>query len=126
MIRVSVYTVAILALAGDAHAQTAISPSVVSAGAFTGSVGSITLSTTVGQPVVGTAVASSIALHSGYWFQVANCPADFNGNGSLSVQDIFDYLSAWFAGNPNADFNGNGSLSVQDIFDFLVAWFGGC
>ena len=25
-----------------------------------------------------------------------------------------------------ADFNGNGSVSVQDIFDFLAAWFGGC
>jgi hypothetical protein len=27
------------------------------------------------------------------------CPADFNGGG-LSVQDIFDFLNAWFAGCP--------------------------
>jgi hypothetical protein len=26
------------------------------------------------------------------------CPADFNRSGTLSVQDIFDYLNAWFAG----------------------------
>ena len=26
------------------------------------------------------------------------CPADFNHSGTLSVQDIFDFLSAWFAG----------------------------
>jgi subtilisin-like proprotein convertase family protein len=53
------------------------------------------------------------------------CRADFNGNSTLEVQDIFDYLNAWFAGNPSADFNGGG-LAVQDIFDFLNAWFAGC
>jgi hypothetical protein len=52
------------------------------------------------------------------------CAADFNGGG-LAVQDIFDFLNAWFAGAPSADFNGGG-LAVQDIFDFLNAWFAGC
>jgi hypothetical protein len=41
------------------------------------------------------------------------------------VQDIFDFLNAWFAGSPSADYNGGG-LSVQDIFDYLNAWFAGC
>ena len=54
------------------------------------------------------------------------CPADFNGSGVLNVQDIFDFLSAWFASNPNADFNHTGGIGVQDIFDFLAAWFAGC
>ncbi len=53
------------------------------------------------------------------------CAGDFNCSGSLSVQDIFDFLNAWFAADPRADFNGGG-LSVQDIFDFLNAWFAGC
>ncbi len=53
------------------------------------------------------------------------CPADFNHSGSLEVQDIFDFLNAWFAGSPAADFNGGG-LAVQDIFDYLNAWFAGC
>jgi hypothetical protein len=53
------------------------------------------------------------------------CPADFNLDGVLSVQDIFDFLNAWFAGNPATDFNGAG-ISVQDIFDYLNAWFAGC
>ncbi len=56
---------------------------------------------------------------------VGTCPADYNGNGTLEVQDIFDFLNGWFAGAPAADFNGGG-LSVQDIFDFLNAWFAGC
>jgi hypothetical protein len=54
------------------------------------------------------------------------CAADFNGVGGLSVQDIFDFLAAWFAGSPSADFNGVNGLEVQDIFDFLGAWFAGC
>jgi hypothetical protein len=54
------------------------------------------------------------------------CPADFNGVGGLSVQDIFDFLSAWFAADPRANFNGVNGITVQDIFDFLGAWFGGC
>ena len=54
------------------------------------------------------------------------CPADFNGVGGLTVQDIFDYLAAWFAGLPTADFNHANGITVQDIFDFLTAWFTGC
>ncbi len=55
-----------------------------------------------------------------------SCPADFNQNGTLNVQDIFDFLGAWFAADPRANFNGVNGLSVQDIFDFLGAWFAGC
>jgi hypothetical protein len=54
------------------------------------------------------------------------CPADFDGNGSADVTDIFAFLSAWFAGNLDADSNENGSLGVDDIFAFLSVWFAGC
>ena len=66
------------------------------------------------------------------------CAADFNGSGgSPTVQDIFDFLGAWFNGctgqsglpceGRSADFNNSGgSPTVQDIFDFLAAWFAGC
>ena len=54
------------------------------------------------------------------------CPANFNAVNGLNVQDIFDFLTAWFAGMPAADFNHVNGLSVQDIFDFLGAWFAGC
>ena len=51
------------------------------------------------------------------------CRADFNLNGQVGVQDIFDFLTAWFQGDPRADINSTGLLSVQSIFDFL---FQGC
>ncbi len=54
------------------------------------------------------------------------CLADFNGNGSVTVQDIFDFLAAYFASNPTADVNNSGGVTVQDIFDFLAAYFAGC
>ena len=61
----------------------------------------------------------------GRWTTRPACLADFNCSGQLEVQDIFDFLAAWFNNDPNADFNGGG-LSVQDIFDFLTSWFAGC
>jgi hypothetical protein len=54
------------------------------------------------------------------------CPADFNASGSATVQDIFDFLAAYFSNSPSADVNGSGEVTVQDIFDFLSIYFGGC
>jgi hypothetical protein len=53
------------------------------------------------------------------------CLADFNQSGSVTVQDIFDYLSAYFTANGQADINGGG-ITVQDIFDYLAIYFAGC
>lgn len=51
--------------------------------------------------------------------------ADYNGNGEVEVQDLFDFLNEWFAGDPAADIDGGG-VSVLDIFAYLDAWFIGC
>ena len=58
--------------------------------------------------------------------RVTFCPVDFNGSGSLTVQDLFDFLTAYFAGDLRADFNASGTVTGQDIFDFLNAYFAGC
>jgi hypothetical protein len=52
------------------------------------------------------------------------CRCDWNGNGTIEIQDIFDFLNAWFMNN--GDLNGNGTTEIQDIFDFLNCWFAGC
>ncbi len=54
------------------------------------------------------------------------CPADFDDSGAVSIQDLFDFLSAYFATAPAADVNGANGVTVQDIFDFLAAYFAGC
>lgn len=54
------------------------------------------------------------------------CPADFNNNGTVEVQDIFDFLNTWFTLDITADFNTSGAVEVQDIFDYLTQWFTGC
>jgi beta-glucanase (GH16 family) len=64
----------------------------------------------------------------GYTFpaRVAPCIADFNGVDGANVQDVFEFLAAWFASDPRADFNEQGGITVQDIFAFLTFWFRGC
>jgi glucose/arabinose dehydrogenase len=52
--------------------------------------------------------------------------ADFNGDGTIEIEDLFDFINAWLAGDPAADIDGNGQLAVQDIFAYLNAWFLGC
>lgn len=59
-------------------------------------------------------------------FAVRPCPGDFNGQGGVTPQDIFDFLNAYFAVDPAADVNGSDDVSVQDIFDFLGAYFVPC
>lgn len=54
------------------------------------------------------------------------CAADYNRVAGVTVADIFDYLSDWFAGASRADINGSGTVDVQDIFNFLSVWFAGC
>lgn len=54
------------------------------------------------------------------------CPADFNQSGDVSVQDVFDFLGAFFANDASADVNMSGDVSVQDVFDYLGLFFAGC
>lgn len=54
------------------------------------------------------------------------CIADFNADGELGLQDLFDFLFAYFAGDIRANFNRAGDVSVEDIFAYLGAYFAGC
>jgi hypothetical protein len=58
--------------------------------------------------------------------EVNPCPPDFNHDGVVNSSDFFEYLNAFFTGNPAADFDGSGAVNSQDFFDFLMAFFAGC
>jgi hypothetical protein len=54
------------------------------------------------------------------------CTADFNDDGGINSQDLFDFLTAFFGADPVADINADGTVNSQDFFDFLAAFFDGC
>ena len=56
----------------------------------------------------------------------ALCRADYNRDLSRGVDDIFWFLSDWFARSPRADVGFSGDIGVDDIFAFLSRWFEGC
>ncbi|MFN7021276.1 MAG: M1 family aminopeptidase [Phycisphaerales bacterium] len=75
----------------------------------------------------GMAFAGPSTACSPYSTTIPCCRGDYNrSGGSLTVQDIFDFLSAYFASDACADTNDSAQITVQDIFDFLSAYFGGC
>jgi probable HAF family extracellular repeat protein len=54
------------------------------------------------------------------------CPADFNDSGTVTVEDLFEFLAAYFESDSRADVNASGAVTVQDIFDYLLVYFAGC
>jgi hypothetical protein len=125
---------AVYAILGAYQAGTATFGGVVHPGVWTGTSASWVDLSAYGEFSPSTGGAAYAMSSDGVRLYVAGypmiwsrpiCAGDFNRSGTLEVQDIFDFLNAWFGSDPAADFNGNG-LSVQDIFDFLNAWFAGC
>ena len=57
---------------------------------------------------------------------IDHCMADFNSSGDVGLQDLFDFLAAYFAGAGAADLDGSGGVSVEDVFTFLAGWTRGC
>lgn len=49
--------------------------------------------------------------------------ADYNRSSTVDTQDIFDYLTGWFAGKIDADVNGNGVLEGFDVLEYINVWF---
>ena len=65
----------------------------------------------------------------------AVCPADHNGDGIVSIDDLFLYFNDYFTGCDDslplgcfasADFNGVDGVTVDDLFLYINAYFTGC
>lgn len=49
--------------------------------------------------------------------------SDINNSGSVTTQDLFDFLTVFFVPTVLADTTGDAGVTVQDLFVFLQAWF---
>lgn len=56
----------------------------------------------------------------------AFCPADFTRDGAIDSDDFFEFLNAFFAGDPRADVDGDGTVDSDDYFDFINLFFSPC
>jgi hypothetical protein len=54
------------------------------------------------------------------------CPADFDGDGELTVFDFLAFQNAFALGEPVADIDGDGTLTVFDFLAFQNAFAAGC
>jgi hypothetical protein len=57
---------------------------------------------------------------------VGFCPADFNTDGQVNVQDFLGFLAAYAVADPRCDFNDDGQITVQDFLAFLAGYAAGC
>ncbi|GIW73740.1 MAG: hypothetical protein KatS3mg103_0262 [Phycisphaerales bacterium] len=57
---------------------------------------------------------------------VAACPADVDGDGTLTLFDFLAFQSLFDAGDLRADFDGDGTLTVLDFLAFQNAFDAGC
>lgn len=63
----------------------------------------------------------------GAWsVSIAPCPADFDGNGTVEVQDFLAFLNAYASGEARADVNADGDVNVQDFLAFLSLYAAAC
>ncbi|MEZ6317758.1 MAG: GC-type dockerin domain-anchored protein [Phycisphaerales bacterium] len=54
------------------------------------------------------------------------CPADVNGDGTLNLDDVNLFASAFLAQSPVADINGDGAYNLDDINGFASGFVAGC
>ncbi len=54
------------------------------------------------------------------------CPADYDGDGALTIFDFLLFQNDFGAGSPAADFDGDGALTIFDFLAFQNAFDQGC
>ncbi len=54
------------------------------------------------------------------------CIADVDCDGTITSQDYFNFITAFFNSDFLADVNTDGIVTSQDYFDFITAFFNGC
>ncbi len=71
------------------------------------------------------AVAAGLALGSAAYGQ-ADCPADIDGDGALTLFDFLEFQNLFDVGDLAADFDGDGELTLFDFLEFQNQFDMGC
>ena len=50
-------------------------------------------------------------------------PGDFNGNGTVGVDDLLSFLGAFISSRMDADADANGVLEIADVLIYIQEWF---
>jgi len=95
---------------------------------------SVPAGTTNGHYYVGLIVSTaqsevSTANNDGYdatRITVADCPADYNGDGFANGDDYDAFVNDFELGNSKADYNGDGFVTGDDFDAFVDAFVAGC
>ena len=56
----------------------------------------------------------------------SSCPADFDGDGELTIFDFLAFQNAFDAGDLRADFDSDGELTIFDFLEFQNQFDAGC
>ena len=56
---------------------------------------------------------------------VCDCPADFNGDGSVTVNDLLIVIAQWGTDGPLGDADADGMVDINDLLICIQSW-GGC
>jgi len=54
------------------------------------------------------------------------CRPDINADGFVNSNDVFAFITLFFANDPQADYNADGFINTTDFFVFFTEWFLGC
>jgi uncharacterized membrane protein len=99
-------------------------------GAIESTGGTVELSGSIGQTDAGPALSGgTYTLNGGFWPGAASgpiCIADFNGDGSIDIFDVFAFITAFNNGDPSVDLDGNGSIDIFDVFAYINLFNAGC
>ncbi len=50
------------------------------------------------------------------------CIGDFDGNGSVGIDDLLTLLENWGEGNPDGDVSGDGDTTIDDLLILIGVW----
>lgn len=60
------------------------------------------------------------------YVQDFSCPGDFDVDGQVGIQDVFEFLAAYFVADTRADVDGDSAVTLADVFGYLAEYFTGC